>query len=256
MGDRINFELKTEQARDRLLESRRKFGPGDPGHITHGSVQAWLGNRPVVHDIRKLLQAQEVELPTTFQLLASHEIWVVYYAFGIAQESNFKEVVRARLEVQYGEHPHVTIFQVFPTTEFTKWGEGGAAFETDFQLSEEVAMDPSAPAQEVATLPGLLPNVRAAVKVGGMVALSINLSVATLHITAAGVNNDYGLWEFRKHDEFLAGDHLVGHVLLVRGPVTAPVSARLRLSVDVGTFSFWTSSRYTQWVPVSIEPPA
>src|SRR5262245_55751569 len=120
MTDRITLGLSGAEAHDVLLEERRKLGPGDKGHITHGKVQAWLGNRPVAYDIRRLLKRENVKAPATFHLLSNHEIWLVYYAFGVAQESNFKEVVRARLEVRYAAEPRVTIFQVFPTTEFTK----------------------------------------------------------------------------------------------------------------------------------------
>jgi hypothetical protein len=78
--------------------------------------------------------------------------------------------------------------------------------------------------------------------------------VATPKVTAAGINNDYSLWEFRKYDIPLVGDHQVGHVLLVPKPVRSPVKADLRLSVDVGIFSFWTSPRFTEWLSVTIQP--
>jgi hypothetical protein len=81
------------------------------------------------------------------------------------------------------------------------------------------------------------------------------LKVATPKITAAGINNDYGLWEFRRHDIPLVGDQQVGHILLLRKPVLSSITAKLRLSIDVGTFSFWTSPRYTQWTDVTIAPP-
>jgi hypothetical protein len=255
MNDRTKFELVADQARDPLREKKIKFGPGDPGHITHGSVEAGLGKRPIVYDIRKLLKEQRVKIPGAFHLLENHEIWVVYYAFGIAQESNFKEVVRAGLEVRYGAGAHVTIFQVFPTSEFINWGGTEETFQTEFQLSEEAGKAPANGTQEVAQLPGALPSGHAAIKVGGKVALALSLKVATLHITVAGMNNDYGLWEFRKHDEPLVGDHQVGHILLVKRPMAGPLAAEQRFSVDVGTFSFWTSSRFMDWVPVSLEPP-
>jgi hypothetical protein len=66
----------------------------------------------------------------------------------------------------------------------------------------------------------------------------------------------YGLWEFNKHDESLAGDHQVAHIILVKRPVAAPVTAELRLSIDVGSLSLWTSARYTEWVPVTIDNPS
>src|SRR5690348_11692406 len=114
MDDRITVELLRKQARDPLLEPRPKFGPGDPGHIDDGSVQAWLGTRPMVYDIRRVLQTNGTQAPGAFDLLQNHDLLLVYYAFGIVQASNFREVVRARLEVQYEPEPLVTIYRVFP----------------------------------------------------------------------------------------------------------------------------------------------
>jgi hypothetical protein len=254
MNDRKEFKLQLEQAHDPLLEARPEFGPGDEGHISDVVVEAWLGSRPVAYDVRRLLKANKTRVPATFRLLDHHELWVVYFAFGINQRSNFKDVVCARLEVEYEDEPRVTIHQLFPTTEFTKWGEAGFNFDTEFQLSEKAAAEVPQKTAAVSELKGILPGASASLQVGAHVGLSVKIRVATPKLTAAGINNDYGLWEFRKYDVPLVGDHQVGHVLLVRKPVRSPVKAKLRLSVDVGVFSFWTSARSTEWVPVTIEP--
>jgi hypothetical protein len=252
----LQFELRREQARDPLLEKRGSFGPGDSNHIDDGSINAWLGIRPVVYNIRKLLKLNKSTRPESFRLMEHHDIWLVYYAFGIAQTSNFRDVVRARLEVQYGSDPLVTIHEVFPRTEFTHWGETEGYFRARFQLSEDTEPKEENRSAEITTLPAALPTGTAAIEAGAKVSLSLNLKVATPFITAAGINNDYGLWELRRHDVPLVGDHQVGHVLLVRRPVIETVTAKLRLSLDVGTFSFLTSPRLTAWVPVKIESPS
>jgi hypothetical protein len=82
MQDRTEFLLTERQAKDPLLEACPSFGPGDPGYIEDGSIQAWLGTRPVVYDIRKFLEAHGVKAPGTFHLLEHHDIWLVYFAFG------------------------------------------------------------------------------------------------------------------------------------------------------------------------------
>src|SRR5688500_3888771 len=106
MSGKFEVILNEEQAHDRLLEPRRKFGPGDPNHVDDGNVQAWLGTRPVVYDIRKLIKGKNIQ---RFQLLEHHEIWLAYYSVGITQQSNLREVVAIRLEVQYEEDPRITI---------------------------------------------------------------------------------------------------------------------------------------------------
>jgi hypothetical protein len=255
MSERIDVVLTERQAANPFLE-QLPLGPGAASHITDPKVEAWLGRRPVVVGVSEFMQVHNLPEPEMFQLLNDHEIWLVFYAFGIYQRSNFKEVVRARFEVEYGDSPAVTIFQLFPTTELTTWGDTGGVFATDFQLSEETPASKVAPGDKAAPITGLLGESHASVKVGGKVSLSLNLKVATAKLTAAGINNDYGLWEFRKHDVPLVGDQQVGHILLVRKPVGSAVKAKLRLSIDVGYFSFWTSPRYTPWNDVEIKPPA
>ncbi len=254
MNDKTEFKLRTEQAYDPLLEARPEFGPGDAGHIIDATVDAWVGNRPVAYDVRRLLKATKAKVPASFRLLDHHEIWLVYFAFGIHQSSSFKDVVRAKLEADYDDTPRVTIHQLFPTTEFIQWGTAGGNFNTEFQLSEKATTGVPQTTAVVSELNGTLPGATASLQVGAHVGLNVNIKVATPKVTAAGINNDYSLWEFRKYDLPLVGDHQVGHVLLVPKPVHSPVKANLRLSVDVGVFSFWTSPRFTEWLPVTIQP--
>jgi hypothetical protein len=264
-NNRTEIVFDGNLAENPLLEAA-PLGPGAPNHIADAKVEAWLGRRPVVYDLARMLEAQKIPIPEQFTLLNDHEIWVVFYAFGIHQRSNFNEVVRSRFEVEYAENPAVTIFQLFPTTELTTWGVVDVAgelcgkFAKEVQLSEETA---SASADsdkkgKVIPIPGLLDNAQANVKVGGKVSLSLNLKVATSKLTAAGINNDYGLWEFRKHDVPLVGDQQVGHVLLIKKPAASAISTikvKLRFSIDVGYFSFWTSKRSTPWNDIELSPP-
>ena len=253
MQDRTEFLLTEKQAKDPLLETRPSFGPGDPGYIEDGSIQAWIGTRPVVYDIRKFLKAHDVKAPGTFHLLEHHDIWLVYFAFGIDQASVFRDVVRARLEIQYNSEPLVTVYQPFPSTEFLTWSETGGTFRAQFQLSEDAGAANGNGKRKIGNFLGSTRAGGATLEVGARVALSLNLKVATPFVTSTGINNDYGLWELRRYDLPLIGDHQVGHILLVRRPVLGPVTAKLRLSLDVGTFSFLTSARFTDWVPVTLE---
>jgi hypothetical protein len=61
------------------------------------------------------------------------------------------------LEIEYGDDPCVTIFDVFPKTDFTIWGKAGGEFSTDFQLSEELK-SPKSEDEVAAQILELLPN--------------------------------------------------------------------------------------------------
>jgi hypothetical protein len=255
--DRTDIELRSADATDPFLE-QGPLGPGDPGHLSDAKIEAWLGNRPVAYEIRSFFEANQIPLPKNFELLNDHDIWIVFYSFGIYQESNFKEIIRARFEVEYPDEPHATIFQLFPTTELESWGEVGGNLATNFQLATTPELPTALPKEQTAVpFSGLLENTKASLKVGANVSLSINLKVLTPKLTAAGINNDYGLWEFRKKDMPLVGDQQLCHILLIEkgiNPVEA-LKAKLRLSVDVGYFSFWTSRRSTRWHEVTIKRP-
>jgi hypothetical protein len=256
-NDRENIEFRSDNAANPFLE-QGAMGPGNDSHLSEAKIDAWLGNRPIAYEIRSFFDANNIPLPRNFELLNDHEIWVAFYSFGIYQKSNFKEAVRATFEVEYADSPPVTIFQLFPTTELDSWGGVGGDLQTEFQLSSSGDVSKaSQPNQAETPLKGLLDNAKASLRVGANVSLSLNLKVLTLKLTAAGINNDYGLWEFRKKDTPLVGDQQLCHILLVEkgtDPIKS-LKAKLRLSVDIGYFSFWTSRRTTKWFDVSINRP-
>jgi hypothetical protein len=72
MNESVTFRLGTDTAHDPMLD-RLEFGPGDPNHISEDFVEAWVGRRPVVFDVRQMLKARNVVLKSSFQLLGNHK---------------------------------------------------------------------------------------------------------------------------------------------------------------------------------------
>lgn len=226
--------------------------------IGSGKISLRIGRKPTALPLIPFAKANGKPISSSFQaLLTSYEPWVIFYSIGIQDTGDLRSVVRFGLTTRLLNQPTAGVVSVFPETQYLSVGGGAATWSAALGVSGELASPTDNDPGDDKTKSLLSGLATGSLGISGSakadMGMNVSLSVITPLIITTGANDDQSQWTFtRGPQNLLVGDQIVGHVVLLKKPVSEVLKVETTLFVDIGLLWIF-ARRYKCKKPVTVE---
>lgn len=185
------------------------------GNIDFGPIRINISKRPIARNMLNLYGLKGKKLPNELAVFTAYDIWLITYGIQIIKEGGWKSVTQVGLQLKYSDEPldpRITIIENLPNTTFTEYLDGNLLIRAGLKVNGTAAIPSFKVSKKVIEL-GL--GGKLLVQESSNVGVSINFSILSPKIIAAGVGGNEGEWVINRDSKKpLVGDQLLMQTIL------------------------------------------
>ena len=129
------------------------------------------------------------------------------------QYKGAKKITDIGLKISYPEEPKVTILDMYPQTNFTKYVEGSWVNKMNIGVDTS-SMKIDLIEDLMQTMEGFFGGFNFKISTNFEINMNFPFSIITTNIIATGRGDHFCQWILKKHDKPLVGDQMFLHVLI------------------------------------------
>ena len=246
----IEIDLGVESAINKNSEipPNERFLGGDEPDLQANKIRMYIGNRPIVFNLKQLYRKSNKQVPPEIQIFKSYNAYILTHTIGVIKDGGWDKIHHIGFRVEFPKNSDIIVLDVMPQSKFITTIGGKFQFEADFNLNGELSLP-----KEVSTFLENIENVG----IGGKLKVAtdnslvgrFSFSVISPEVVSIGKGSNYSEWIFYKSDKPLHGNDIEMYQIVLVDRDLTELSYRSKL-YSVISSSFMSSMRESEWIDV------